>query len=234
MRSGQTASESGRSRPGSQVVLRLAAALELPVRERNALLEAAGLAPIYPETPLDSELLAPFRRVIDLILRGHEPYPALVFDSRWTFVDANETAYRLFPALRETGTRDLLAMLCQPGPVRDAIENWPEVAWHALDRIRHEAATTGYPEPLVALARQVEAWLRGVDRPAQTDQADSLLVCPTFRFGDSLVRTVTTVTTFGSARDVTLQELRIEQVFPADPEADAFFRRFAERAEGGP
>ena len=109
----------------------------------------------------------------------------------------------------------------------------PEVAWHALDRIRHEAAATGYPEQLVALARQVEAWLQGVDRPAHTDPADSLLVCPTFRFGDKLVRTVTTVTTFGSARDVTLQELRIEQVFPADPESDAFFREFAERAQAG-
>lgn len=220
--------ETGRSRPSGKVVLRLAQALALSLRDRNALLEAAGLAPVYPETPLTSTTLAPFRRIVDLILHNHEPFPAFAFDRWWNIIDANSTARRIFPGLLELEALGMITMLYGPGPIRDMIVNWEEVAWAGLERIRGDAAATGHPEKLTVLIAQMERWLEGTLRPAPSNADVGVVACPVFRFGDQLVRTVTTVTTFSAALDVTLQELRIEQIFPLDASSEAFFRQFAE------
>lgn len=223
--------ESGRSRPSEAIVLRLATALALPLRDRNALLEAAGLSPAYPETPLDADVLAPFRRVVDLILKCHEPFPALVIDRFWNVLDVNPVAARLFPALRNATGLEALSLFYGPGPIRDAIVNFDEVAYSGLERLRAEAAEAGYPEELTRLIAQMETWLAHVPRAAREQVHAGILACPTFRFGDRIVRTVSTLTTFNRVNDVTLQELRIEQIFPADAASEAFFRDFAQTLE---
>lgn len=215
--------ETGRSRPGERVVLDLAEALDLPLRERNALLAAAGLTPAYRETPLDAEVLAPFRRTMELILRGHEPFPAFALDRWWNVVDANDTARRLFPNLAQADSADMLEILYGPGPLRDSIVNWAELAWGGLEAVRRDARATGFPDRLMALIERMETWLEGVPRPEPRAEEAGIVACPVFRFGDQTVSTVVTTTTFGGARDVTLEELRIEQIFPADAEAEAFF-----------
>jgi transcriptional regulator with XRE-family HTH domain len=216
--------ESGRARPRESVVLRLAAALNLPLRDRNVMLEAAGFAPAYRHTPLTSDALAPFRQVVERILRCHEPFPALVLDRFWNVLDMNDVAARLFPSLRNAAGKDALAIFFAPGPIRDAIENFGEVAWSGLERLRIDAAESGYPGVLTTLTEQVERWLSDVPRPSADPVHMGLLACPTFRIGGRRIRTVTTLTTFSRVDDVTLQELRIEQIFPADAESEAFFR----------
>lgn len=98
--------ETGRSRPRADVVHKLAEALEIPLRERNMMLEAAGLAPSYPEMPLSNDAVAPFRHAIQRMLEAHEPYPAYVINRWWELVDANEAGHRLFPGVLPVSMRD--------------------------------------------------------------------------------------------------------------------------------
>lgn len=216
--------ETGRSRPGQDVVLRLADALALPLRERNQLLEAAGLAAVYPHaTPTDTRL-APYRRVLDRILAVHEPFPCLVLDRWWNLLDANATTCALFGVAPPVPAEALTDLLFGPGPLREAMVNWPEVAWHGLERLRSEARAAGLPQDLTALVERVEGHLRGVPRPKIDLVSGAIVVCPIFEFGGRRVRTMSTVTTFGGALDVGLDEVRVEHIYPADAEAEAFFR----------
>lgn len=222
--------ESGRARPSERVVLSLAKALGLSLRDSNALLEAAGLVPFYSERALGSVELAPFKRVLDLILRGHEPFPALAFDRWWNIVDANDVAQRLFPEIKQAESVATIEILYRPGRLREAILNWEEVAWAALERVRQEATASGYPPQLMELAGRLAGWLEGSPHGASSRSDLGIVACPVFEFSGTVVRTLSTLTTFGGAQDVTLQELRIEQVFPLDAEAEAFFRDFASSA----
>lgn len=219
--------ESGRSRPGDTVVLRLAGALALAHRDTNALLAAAGFSPAFRETPLEEDSLTPFRRVIELMLKCHEPFPALVLDRAWNVIDLNSAAEALFPSLRGARGLDALGLFYGAGPVREAIVNFDEVAWGGLERLRMDAAEAGFPPEMTVLIESVEQWISNVPRPSDTESLTGQFSCPTFRFGDQLVRTITTVTTFSRAPDITLQELRVEQIFPADAASEAFFRRLA-------
>lgn len=217
--------ETGRSRPKANVVRRVAEALEIPYRDRNTLLEAAGLAPSYPEVPLSAEAAAPFRAAIRQLLESHEPYPAYVIDRWWDLIDANAAGRRLFPQTEEA--INIVDGFLGPGPIRETIENFSAVGWTFLRRLRKEVADSGPDERLRELLERAEVYMKDV--PDDIEHVGSeLVVCPHFRIGDQVIKTVSMVARFGTAREVTLDELRVELVFPGDEEAEAFFRNSAQ------
>jgi transcriptional regulator with XRE-family HTH domain len=218
--------ESGRSRPGRDVVLRLCDALDLALRDRNVLLETAGLPAAWPETPLQAQALEPFRRIVRQLLSGHEPFPAFALDRWWNVVDVNAAAERLFPGVRGLDADGVVALFFGPG-LRQKLVNWPEVAHAGLERLRAEARALGHPPQLTRLVQQVEGWLASTPRPRPSPDAAALVACPILRVGERQIRTVSTLVQFGSAQDVTLQELRVELVFPADAESEAALRALA-------
>ena len=213
--------ETGRSRPSAAVVHRLAEALEVPLRERNRLLEAAGLAAAYPLRSLDDASLSPYRSVVRMLLDNHDPFPGVAMDQSYRVLDANQSARRLFPNIERA---DWLETSFAPGsPLREAIENFDEVGHTALDLFRQElAAGAAVQEQIDTLARHLE----GVPRPKPSAELEPM-PCIRIRVGDVLVTTVSTIARFNRANDITLDELRVELLFPADEQSAAFFRAFA-------
>jgi transcriptional regulator with XRE-family HTH domain len=198
--------ESGRSVPGRNMVVRLAESLELPLRERNELLLAAGYAPAYPESTLDDPVLAPVRTAIEHILRGHLPYPALVVDHGGDLIAAN-TAFDLItegaaPELVGPGT-NIYRLALHPDGLAPRIRNLAEWSRHILARLGHleklRAELTGYVPHL-----DPSAGLLGFAVPLRLQSS----------YGE--LRLMTTVTTFATAVDVTLAELKLEAFLPAD------------------
>jgi transcriptional regulator with XRE-family HTH domain len=215
--------ETGRSRPGRDLILRNADALTVPLPERNTLLEAAGLPPLFPAHELGSHALEPVDRVLDKVLAGHEPYPARVIRQPLTVVRANAGAEALFPGLTDLTPDQLIDLWYGPGAFQDHVVNWPDVIQAGLSALRHTAADTGDTEVIRLLAR-AEAHLR--DRPARPGMhAGSWpVVCPVFDLDGQVVRTISTVMRFDTAIEVTTSQLRIELMFPADGAAEAYFR----------
>ena len=220
--------ETGRSRPREDVVHKVAEALEVPIRDRNILLEAAGLAPSYPEVPLSDEAAAPFRSAMRKMLESHEPYPAYVINRWWELTDANAAGRRFFP---QTGDGPInLVDAFFGGPMREMVENFSDVAWMFLRRMQREVADSGPDERLQELLERAEAYMK--DIPVDIENPGSeLVVCPHLRIGDQVIKTVSMVARFGTAREVTLDELRVELIFPRDEEAEAFFRHSAQAAQ---
>ncbi len=220
--------ETGRSRPREEVVHKVAEALEVPIRDRNVLLEAAGLVPSYPEVLLSDGAAAPFRNAIQRMLESHEPYPAYVINRWWELIDANAAGRRIFP-LTGNGPINLVDAFLGPGPIRDMIENFSAVGWVFLRRMRREVAESGPDERLQELLERAESYMKDVPVDVENPGSD-FVVCPHLRIGDQVIKTVSMVARFGTAREVTLDELRVELVFPRDEEAEAFFRRSAQAA----
>lgn len=210
--------ETGRSRPRKDIVLKVAEALEIPLRDRNILLESAGLASSYPEISLTDEAAAPFSNAIRQMINSHEPYPAYVINRWWELVDSNEAGRRFFPQIGD-GPFNLVDAFMKPGPTRESIANFLAVGWMFLRRMRREVADSGPDERLQELLERAEAYMKDV--PTDTEPPGSeLVVCPHFRIGDQVIRTLSMVARFGTAREVTLDELRVELVFPRDEEAE--------------
>ncbi|WP_018500527.1 helix-turn-helix transcriptional regulator [Parafrankia discariae] len=199
--------ESGRSFPGRNLVVRLAESLELPLRERNELLLAAGYAPVYPESSLDDPVLAPARTAIDHILRGHLPYPALVADGNGDLVAAND-AFGLItegaaPELVGPG-RNVYRLALHPDGLAPRIRNLAEWAHHILARLGR------LPELRAELARHVP-------EPGPADGRLGFAVPLHLATSRGELHLMTTVTTFATAVDVTLAELKLEAFLPVDP-----------------
>lgn len=214
--------ETGRSRPGRELVLRLAEALDVPLGDRNALFVAAGLPPEYASARLDDASMRPLRDVVARVLLGHEPYPAWVFGRGLTVIDSNRGADRLFPGLRGMAPEAIVDLWFGPGPFREAVENWHDVVAAGVTALRREAVRTGDPA-VVDLAKRAEAHLARVGG-VPASRAELPVVCARFRFGDRTVRTISSVMRFDAAIDATAAELRVELMFPADAESEAFFR----------
>lgn len=219
--------ETGRSQPSRDMVLRLAEQLDVPLRERNVLLLSAGYAPAYPMRTLDDEEMAPVRDALEKILDGYRPYPALVVDRGWNLVAANSSVSVL------TGGADadlleppvnVLRLSLHPRGVAPAIRNLAQWRGHILHRLAREVAVTADSD-LAALHREL------LDYPGGTDQAqDNALAVPLrLQVDDHELAFFSTVTTFGTAVDVTLAELSIEAFLPAnEPTAQALRRLSAE------
>ncbi len=220
--------ETGRSRPRHDVVHKVAEALEVPLRDRNVLMEAAGLAPSYPEVPLTDGAAAPFFDAIQKMLESHEPYPAYVINRWWELIDANAAGRRIFPQTGE-GPINLVDAFLGPGPIREMIDNFSAVGWMFLRRMRREVADSGPDERLQELLERAEAYMKDV--PVEDEDLGSeFVVSPHLRIGNQVIKTVSMVARFGTAREVTLDELRVELVFPRDEEGEAFFRGSAQAA----
>lgn len=221
--------ETGRSRPSREMVLRLGEALGVSLRERNRLLQAAGLPAAYPETDVASTDLAPFRAAIDRMLRAHLPYPAMVVDGHWNVISANRAGTALFGEL--AGANIARRYFADPAATAASIVNWPEVAWAGLARLRHQLAQAPFDEELRDLVGLAESAVCGLARPAASPSA--LVVCPWFRVGRQVVRTIGMVARFDAAAEVILDELRIELIYPQDASAERFFRDLDQKHGSG-
>jgi transcriptional regulator with XRE-family HTH domain len=232
--------ETGRAQPSRQMVLLLSSALDVPLRERNALLNAAGFAPAYRETGLDDPPMAEVRQALEMILRQHEPFPSVVLDRAWNMVMVNG-AYARFLALLlgprgrlppfrvlEAPRLNAVRLLFEPDGLKAAIGNWEAVARAILVRLQREAV--GGDDPAIrALLDEVLAsphvpprW-----REPDLDARQALIIPVELGVGPDALRFFTTLTTLGSPQDVTLQELRIESFHAADAQTERRVRSSA-------
>jgi transcriptional regulator with XRE-family HTH domain len=212
--------ETGRSRPSAEMVIRLAEQLDVPLRDRNQLLLAAGYAPAYAEHDLDAPELGPVRDAIDQVLRAHEPYPALVVDRHWGLVAANRPVGALTAGvggeLLEPPV-NVLRLSLHPDGLADRIANLHQWRTHLLDRLGREATASGDPA-LRALHEELTGYPAG-EPGAELDPAFADIAVPLrLRHGGRELAFLSTATTFGTAVDVTVAELSIESFFPADAE----------------
>jgi transcriptional regulator with XRE-family HTH domain len=216
--------ETGRANPSRAMVLRLSDVLDVPLRERNALLVAAGFAPVYEESRLDGPALAAVRGALEAMLAQQEPYPALVIDRGWDIVQANAAAGRFFAFLQAgrpgavPGPPNVLRRVFHPDGVRPFVANWPDVAEALVRRVRREAIGGVTDERAQRILDEVLAY-PGVPATLRTLDVTppTLPVVPIrYRRDGREFEYFSMVTTLGTAQDVTLQELRIESFFPAD------------------
>ena len=207
--------ETGRSKPSPEMVLQLAEELEVPLRDRNHLLLAAGYAPRYAERSLDDPAMTPVRQALDLVLGGHEPYPAAVVDRWWEMVAANSGIALLTegvaPELLEPPV-NVMRVALHPGGIAPRVVNFGEWRAHLLERLRHQVAVTG-DQALAALHEEVS----GYPGPPASQAHDAGIFVPlVLRAGARELRFFSTLATFGTAVDITVAELAIESFFPAD------------------
>jgi len=234
--------ETGRAQPSREMVLLLSDALDVPLRERNVLLVAAGYAPTYRETELLAPELAHVRQALDFILKQQEPYPALVVDRHWNLLRQNEAASRLLglvldaeAAAQVPGPPNVMRMTFHPQGLRPSIANWEALAGPLIQQI-HREAVGGIPDE--GTKRLLEELLAYPGVPARWRTPDAKaqsapLVPLALRKGDLMLRFFTTIATLGTPQDITLQELRVECCFPAD-EATKAFAQHPERSEAAP
>ncbi len=215
--------ETGRSRPGQELVLRLARCLELPIRDQNSLLTAAGLSPVYPEHTLDADELRLVNSAIRKMLEMHSPYPASAMNGLGKVLISNEAAQVLFPGAEERTPLENIEGFLSPGPGRGLVRNFPTIAWAMVDRMRREAARTRDPRLPPLIERAVEL-LRDVKRPAPESFSDAPVMNIELQIGDTLVRCFVAVMHFENAAEVTASEIRVEFMFPSDAASEAFFR----------
>lgn len=212
--------ETGRSRPSREMLLRLAERLDVPLRERNQLLVAAGFAPHFPERTLEDPQLEAARRAVDMVLKGHEPFPALAIDRHWTLVSANAAVSPLLEGIEAellAPPVNVLRLSLHPGGLAPRIVNLHEWREHLFERLRRQIDVTA-DQRLIELLTELRTYpARGTPHPPQAP-ADYAGVAVPFRIradGGELAFFSTT-TVFGTPIDITLSELAIEAFFPAD------------------
>ena len=216
--------ETGRSRPSEEMVLRLSRCLDLPLRQRNRLLRAAGHPPAFHERGLDDEALGPVVAVIDRLLAAHEPFPAYVVDARWRWRRGNRGGAWMWQMMGVDDADANIMLALFRGEVGAAVENRDELLWHAIELLERDVHATGDPT-LAADLTLLRGLADGVPPPAR---GVAPVICPRIRIGDRVVRLLTTVCRLGNANDVTVDELRVELVYPADAESEAVLRALGE------
>jgi transcriptional regulator with XRE-family HTH domain len=212
--------ETGRARPSREMVLHLAERLDVPLRDRNRLLLAAGYAPVYGERSLDESEMAPVREALDRFLAAHEPYPAVVVDRHWNIVASNRgvtyVTRGIAPELRAPPANALRIAL-HPDGLAPRISNLAEWSGYLLSRLRREIDATGDPE-LEALYQELVAYpgiATGHDRLDAPNPAE-IMIMHELRLDDRDLALFCTFTTFGTARDLTLSELTTVAFYPAN------------------
>ncbi|WP_431674440.1 helix-turn-helix domain-containing protein [Rhizobium leguminosarum] len=222
--------ESGRSTPSRDMLLHLAERLDVPLRDRNPLLLAAGFAPVFAERALDDPALEPARRAIDMVLKGHEPFPAIAVDRHWTLIAANAAIAPLLSAVSDqsllTPPVNVLRLSLHPQGLAPHIKNLSEWRAHLIGRLRQQFSASGDPMldkrlkellsyPAPKTAGEVHTDHAGIAVPLQLSTKAGLL---------SLI---STTTVFGTPVEITLSELAVESFFPADEETAAILRSLA-------
>ncbi len=228
--------ETGRSQPSREMVLLLAEKLDMPLRERNIMLVSAGFAPVYSQRSLDDPALAGMRQAVDLVLKGHDPYPALAVDRHWSLVSANDALVSLIgdvdPALMKPPV-NVLRLSIHPAGLARRIVNFTEWRNHLVHRLHRQVDATG-DAVLAALIEELRAYPTpdAAARGSKTTHDYAGIVVPLQIQTDQGVLTLfSTTTIFGTPVDVTLSELAIEAFFPADPETASALRRLAEKRQ---
>lgn len=224
--------ESGRANPSRDMVLKLAAVLDIPLRQQNKMLTTAGFAPTYSEFDLSDPEVAPIRRALEFTLRQQEPYPALVMDRYWNQMMVNKGAENLLGwllegvhASEEIGP-NLAKLMLHPQGIREHVNNWDAVANHLIYRVHRETLAEGQDEQSQQLFDELLTYPDVSDlwRSPVTDNWQLPLVSTTFSKGEHQLSFFTTLTTLGTPQDITLQELRLECLFPADDKTEKQFR----------
>jgi len=225
--------ETGRSQPSRDMVLHLAERLEVPLRERNALLVAAGYAPVFPERPLGDPALQAARKAVELVLAGHEPYPALAIDRHWTLVASNGVVPALLAAVEPALLRppvNVLRLSLHPSGLAPQIANLAEWRAHLLARLRRQLEVTADPA-LAELLSELSGYPapEGAAPGAHAAEGEYDWVAVPFRLntGHGVLSFISTTTIFGTPVDITLSELAVESFFPADAATAEALRRLA-------
>ncbi|MEA2752125.1 MAG: hypothetical protein QOI41_6268 [Myxococcales bacterium] len=214
--------ETGRSSPSREMVLRLSRVLAVPLRERNALLHAAGFAPAFAERPLTDPALEAARKAVDLVLRGHDPYPALAIDRHWTLVAFNDALPPLLTGASAALVKppiNVLRLSLHPDGLAPRIRNLPRWRAHLLERLRLQVEATA-DSTLSDLLRELTEY------PAPTasgwvdhdgEECAGIAVPLELMTDEGVLSLISTTTIFGTPVDITLSELALESFFPADP-----------------
>lgn len=211
--------ETGRSQASRAMVLRLANRLEVPLRERNEMLVAAGFAPMYASRPYADPSLAAVRGAVDSILHGHEPFPAILVDRHWTLVSANKAAQGFLTCLDESLLQpplNVLRLSLHPNGIASRIVNLPEWRTHVLARLARDVELTADAK-LAELLAELRGYPGGEAKHLVNGDATSVVVPLKIRAPDGNVLSFISATTvFGTAVEVTLSELVLEAFYPAD------------------
>ncbi|WP_280386135.1 helix-turn-helix domain-containing protein [Nocardia wallacei] len=217
--------ETGRATPSRQMILHLSEELEIPLRERNRVLLAAGYAPVYAEPGLDSPQMQPVRTAMRQILAGHEPFPALAVDMHWTMVDANASAglfLQGIPADLLTPPVNALRLSLHPQGLAPRIVNLAEWRGHLFERLQRQIEITG-SAPLGALLAELRDYPGGEHAPG-LPEPEQAVVPLRLRHNGTELAFISAMTVFGTPMNVTVAELAIESFFPADPATAEFLR----------
>jgi transcriptional regulator with XRE-family HTH domain len=230
--------ESGRAKPSQEMVLQLATVLEIPLRHQNLLLTAAGFAPIHTETDLSAPEMTSVRKAIDLILHQHQPYPAFVVDRYWNLLLTNQGATRLLDAFIEPdklhtlfyvdGKINIVRVMFHPQGLRPFIVNWESCANHLLQRVHRETLV----EPESEVSHQLLSELMSYPDAERIWQSSSrtadhaLLLTIHLHRDDLELKFFSTIATLGTPYDITLQELRIECLFPANDATERHWQQY--------
>jgi transcriptional regulator with XRE-family HTH domain len=232
--------ESGRSQPSRDMVLLLAENLGVPLRERNALLLAAGYAPVYLERALEDPSLQAAKAAIDLVLKGHEPYPALAIDRHWTLLAANAAVAPLLGLCSDPDLLrppvNVLRLSLHPGGLAPAVVNLDDWRMHIFARLRQQIRATADPVLAELLSELLSYPAPAPTKPARKGhapepEAEPAIVVPLqLRVGETVMSFISTTTVFGTPVDITLSELALETFFPADAATAAALRAMAAAA----
>jgi len=211
--------ESGRSVPSRELLLTLAKTLDVPLREQNVLLLASGYAPVYLESAWDAPEMAVVTRVIDRMLRHHEPHPAIMMDRYWNVLKTNEAAPRFFGSFVDLSARkkprNLLHLMFDPDGMRPFIEGWEEVASGLLQRVYREAIGHVTDKKTNELLNDLKKY-PGVTNLSMTRKSQAPVLPITFVRGNERFSYFSMISTIGLPQDITAQEFRIECMFPAE------------------
>ena len=220
--------ETGRAQPSRDALLAIAESLDVPLRERNRLLTAGGFAHVYNETQLAAADMAQVRHVLQFILDRHMPYGALALDRLSRCLMGNDASGRLLAQVADasllTPNANLLRVVFHPQGVRRYIVNWPDVARVLLDRAERELSSAR-DDAAAALVQEIRGYAHDIEMPASRRLQSADLLLPVHLKKDQIeLRMFSTIMTIGTPQDITLQELRIETFFPADPQSELTWR----------
>jgi len=234
--------ESGRARPSRDMIQQLSEALDLPLRERNLLLQAAGFAPLFQQRSLDSTEMRAVREALEMMLAHHEPFPALVIDPQWNLLMANQACQRFLGLLggaeqvwQRVGcgdTPNVMRLTLHPNGLQPLLNNWHETATFLLSRLYREVSAAPANQSLQALFESLET-LPGVPRNWRQQawqQTPPPFLPLDINLGGQSLKLFSMISSFGTALDITSEELRVETFFPADDFSRQFFQQLASQA----
>ncbi|MEL7351223.1 MAG: helix-turn-helix domain-containing protein [Cyanobacteria bacterium P01_A01_bin.116] len=223
--------ESGRAQPSRMMVLKLVTVLDVPLRQQNKMLTTAGFAPVYSEFDLDAPEVAPIRRAIEFTLKQQAPYPALVMDRYWNQLKINNGTKALLgwllaaQEMPEDIGPNLMKLMLHPQGVKKHVTNWDAIAPHLIHRVHRETLAKGQDEPSQRLFDELLTYpdVQALWKAPIPENWQLPLLTVNFEKENRALSFFTTLTTLGTPQDITLQELRLECMFPADETTQQFF-----------